>query len=151
MDSKNVIAAIALSSAVIVLYSLFFVPEKPISKQNLTEKEKLEVNILSSLTGIKNPSPTEEDKQPSTPPPHQSRREIHAILFVIIFVGLILLLGPVVAVFLFSSGFLSFTGHYPPVKAIWFSALFSVALYLLFAVALQLQLYHGILAPLITP
>ena len=34
MDSKNVIAAIALSSAVIVLYSLFFVPEKPISKQN---------------------------------------------------------------------------------------------------------------------
>ena len=122
-----------------------------LSDKNLTEKEKLEVNILSSLTGIKNPSPPEEDKQPSTPPPHKSRREIQAILFVIIFVGLILLLGPVVAVFLFSSGFLSFTGHYPLIKAIWFSALFSVALYLLFAVALQLQLYHGILAPLITP
>ncbi len=44
MDSKNVIAAIALSSAVIVLYSLFFVPEKPISKQNLTEKNKIEQN-----------------------------------------------------------------------------------------------------------
>ena len=29
MDSKNTIAAIALSSAVIVLYSLFFIPEKP--------------------------------------------------------------------------------------------------------------------------
>tara|TARA_Y100001970_G_scaffold264960_1_gene352049 strand:- start:2355 stop:4037 length:1683 start_codon:yes stop_codon:yes gene_type:complete len=44
METKNVIAAIALSSAVIVLYSLFFIPEKPVSKQNLTEKEKIEQN-----------------------------------------------------------------------------------------------------------
>ena len=44
MDSKNVIAAIALSSAVIVLYSLFFVPEQPIKKQNLAETKKLEQN-----------------------------------------------------------------------------------------------------------
>ena len=44
MDSKNVIAAIALSSAVIVLYSLFFVPEKQTSNQNLNEKNKLEQN-----------------------------------------------------------------------------------------------------------
>ena len=40
MDSKNVIAAIALSSAVIVLYSLFFVPEQIDKTQNLTEKKK---------------------------------------------------------------------------------------------------------------
>ena len=44
MESKNVIAAIALSSAVIVLYSLFFAPEKPASKQNLIEKKKIEQN-----------------------------------------------------------------------------------------------------------
>jgi YidC/Oxa1 family membrane protein insertase len=44
MDSKNVIAAIALSSAVIVLYSLFFVPEKSTKQQNLIEKQKLEQN-----------------------------------------------------------------------------------------------------------
>ena len=43
MDSKNVIAAIALSSAVIVLYSLFFVPEQPRTNQNLNEK-KIEQN-----------------------------------------------------------------------------------------------------------
>ena len=42
MDSKNVIAAISLSTAVIVLYALFFVPEKPISNQNLAEKNKIE-------------------------------------------------------------------------------------------------------------
>ncbi len=44
MDSKNTIAAIALSSAVIVLYSLFFVPEKSTTNQNLAEKEKIEQN-----------------------------------------------------------------------------------------------------------
>ena len=43
MDSKNIIAAIALSSAVIVLYSLFFIPEQPKPSQNLDEK-KIEQN-----------------------------------------------------------------------------------------------------------
>ena len=44
MESKNVIAAIALSSAVIVLYSLFFVPEQSSSTKNLAEKNKIEQN-----------------------------------------------------------------------------------------------------------
>ena len=42
MDSKNTIAAIALSSAVIVLYSLFFIPEKTEPKKSLIEKDKIE-------------------------------------------------------------------------------------------------------------
>ena len=44
MDSKNVIAAIALSSAVIVLYSLFFVPEKPPRTDNIVKKDSIEKN-----------------------------------------------------------------------------------------------------------
>ncbi len=44
MDSKNVIAAIALSSAVIVLWSLFFIPEQQTINQDLVEKEKVEKN-----------------------------------------------------------------------------------------------------------
>ena len=44
MDTKNVIAAIALSSAVIVLYSLFFIPENPKLNQDLIEKNKVEQN-----------------------------------------------------------------------------------------------------------
>ncbi len=142
-NARLVPLPIAILGTVLVLIQLV--------RQNLSRTEELELNVFSSLTGIKNDTPVKEEKQPSTPPPNQSRREIQAILFVIIFIGLILLLGPVVAVFLFSSGFLTFTGHYALIKAIWVSALFSIALYLLFAVALQLQLYHGILAPLITP
>ena len=42
MDSKNTIAAIALSSAVIVLWALFFVPDKSTVDQNIVEKEKIE-------------------------------------------------------------------------------------------------------------
>ena len=42
MDSKNTIAAIALSSAVIVLWALFFVPEKSTVDQNIVQKEKIE-------------------------------------------------------------------------------------------------------------
>ena len=42
MDSKNVIAAIALSTAVIVLYSLFFIPEQKSNNQKIVDSTKLE-------------------------------------------------------------------------------------------------------------
>ncbi len=42
MDQKNVLAAIALSSAIIVLWSLFMVPDQPTKEQILAEKEKIE-------------------------------------------------------------------------------------------------------------
>ena len=44
MDSKNVIAAISLSAAVIILYSLFFQPDPAIIKKNLAEQKKIENN-----------------------------------------------------------------------------------------------------------
>ena len=44
MDTKNVIAAISLSAAVIILYSLFFQPEPATIKQNLAEQNKIENN-----------------------------------------------------------------------------------------------------------
>jgi len=44
MDTRNVIAAISLSAAVIILYSLFFQPDPAVIKQNLAEKKKIENN-----------------------------------------------------------------------------------------------------------
>ena len=41
MDTRNVIAAISLSAAVIILYSLYFAPP-PITKEQLAEKNKTE-------------------------------------------------------------------------------------------------------------
>tara|TARA_B100000029_G_scaffold115618_1_gene108111 strand:- start:1498 stop:3177 length:1680 start_codon:yes stop_codon:yes gene_type:complete len=44
MDTRNVIAAISLSAAVIILYSLFFIPDPQITKQDLTDNKKVEQN-----------------------------------------------------------------------------------------------------------
>ena len=44
MDTRNVIAAISLSAAVIILYSLFFQPDPATVKQNLAEQKKIENN-----------------------------------------------------------------------------------------------------------
>ncbi|MDA7714047.1 membrane protein insertase YidC [Candidatus Pelagibacter sp.] len=44
MDTRNVIAAISLSAAVIILYSLFFQPDPKVIKQNLAEQKKIENN-----------------------------------------------------------------------------------------------------------
>ena len=50
MDTKNVIAAISLSAAVIILYSLFFAPEPVKRKENLSEKDKIEKMKLAGIT-----------------------------------------------------------------------------------------------------
>ena len=44
MDTRNVIAAISLSAAVIILYSLFFQPDPVSIKKNLAEQNKIENN-----------------------------------------------------------------------------------------------------------
>ena len=44
MDTKNVIAAITLSSAIIILWSLFMIPEQQPINQNLSERDKVEQN-----------------------------------------------------------------------------------------------------------
>ena len=42
MESKNVIAAISLSAAVIIFYSIFFQPDPEVIKKNIAEKKKIE-------------------------------------------------------------------------------------------------------------
>ncbi|MDA9975070.1 membrane protein insertase YidC, partial [Candidatus Pelagibacter sp.] len=44
MDTRNVIAAISLSAAVIILYSLFFQPDPATIKKNLAQQNKIENN-----------------------------------------------------------------------------------------------------------
>lgn len=63
-------------------------------------------------------------------------------------VALILLLGPVAAIYIFTAAYLSVSGHFPLVRALVVAALFTLTLFILFALGLQLELYHGILEPL---
>ena len=64
MDSKNVIAAISLSAAVIILYSLFFQPDPELVKKNLIEKNKIEKNNNTDTPSLdKNESYTKLSRQ----------------------------------------------------------------------------------------
>jgi hypothetical protein len=87
----------------------------------------------------------------STDTAQGSRRELWAFGGVAIFVCLIALLGPIAAIFLFASGYFFLSRHAGVGKAVAVAGVFTITLYLLFVVGLQLQLYHGILRPLIDP
>jgi len=121
--------------------------------QNLRSGGELKVDILEVLT-----KKTEEESIPegaggaSTGKTRGSRwrREVTAIGIVAVFLGLILLLGPIPAVFLFTGGYLLISRHYSWFKGLLYTAVFTAALYLLFVTALEIQLYHGILEPLVS-
>jgi hypothetical protein len=78
-----------------------------------------------------------------------SRRELQAFACVAGFVLLAAVLGPLLAVFLFSSGYLIVSRYMPPGKALLTACIFTTVLYGLFVIGLRLQLYHGVLAPLL--
>jgi hypothetical protein len=103
---------------------------------------------LALLTGGR-PTEAAEDDASSQPPPRDARRELQAFGFVAGFITLIVAFGPVPAVFVFCAAFLSISKHYPLAKALATSATFTIVLYLLFVAGLELQLYHGLLEPLV--
>ena len=118
--------------------------------QNRSDGREFQLDLLASLTaGV---ASTEEEEEPSLEEaPPSFPRELQALGFLAAFIGLILLLGPIAAVFLFTTGFFVLTRHFAPLKAVTVAGLCTLTLYLLFAVGLQLQMYHGVLAPLFDP
>lgn len=117
--------------------------------------EKNTFGPLSLLIGDRAPEPQREretetvtESRVETAMPTDVR-ELKAFGFVGLFVALIVALGPVPAVFLFCAAYLAVSKHYPAWKAIASAAAFAVTVYLLFVVGLELQLYHGLLEPII--
>jgi hypothetical protein len=108
---------------------------------------------LDLLIGERVSGPEEKPEAETEPTPAPAvrsvARELQAFGFVGLFVALIVALGPVPAVFLFSAGFLAISKHYPLWKAVASAAAFAITVYLLFVVGLELQLYHGLLEPLV--
>lgn len=130
----------------IALLGLVFLLIQLVS-QNLRDGKEFHLDLFASLTsGVATPEP--RDSEPADP---KAAREFQAVGFLGAFIGLVLLFGPIPAVFLFTSAYLTATRHFAPLKAIAAAGACTAALYLLFAVGLQLQLYHGLLAPLFEP
>ena len=63
--------------------------------------------------------------------------------------GMILALGPVPAVFVFTLGYFLVTRYCTPLLAFVYAAVFTAAIHLLFFVVLEVNPYHGLLAPLV--
>jgi len=77
------------------------------------------------------------------------RSELGALGIVAALLALVLLLGPIPAVFLFTGGYFLLTRHYSVVSGLIYTALFTAATYGLFFVLLEIQPYHGVLTPLV--
>jgi len=77
------------------------------------------------------------------------RQELGAFGIVAALLVLELALGPIPAVFLFTGGYFLLTRHYSVPAGLIYTAVFTAATYGLFFVVLEIQPYHGLLAPLI--
>jgi hypothetical protein len=118
--------------------------------QNLRPARALQVDLLQVLTQQAETSgagPGQSEGGPARRPPW--RKEAYALAIVAALAGLILLLGPIPAVFLFTAAYFIVSGHYSWWKGLVYTLAFTAAVYLLFVVALEVQLYHGILEPLV--
>jgi hypothetical protein len=118
--------------------------------QNVRSTDELQVDMLQMLTRQAESAGAAPGDDPNAAPRKSSwRREVLALAIVAALVGLILLFGPMPAVFLFTGAYFLLSRHYSWPKALVYTIAFTTAIYLLFVVALEIQLYHGVLEPLV--
>ena len=116
--------------------------------QNLGSTDQLQMEMITVErpdTAVKSAAPG----QPKSLEKTSWRKEAGAFAIVGVLLALVLLLGPVPAVFLFTGGYFVLTRHYSFRAGLIYTAVFTAATYLLFFVALEIQPYHGLLAPVI--
>ena len=77
------------------------------------------------------------------------RGELRAFAVVALLLALIFIVGLIPAVFLFTGGYFVLTRQYSWVMGLVYTAVFTGSVYLLFIAALQIEPYHGLLAPLV--
>ncbi len=133
--------------------------------QNLRSPDELHVDMLEFLTrrGI---NPVEkakaEDASSDGDTPETAKtpgaaaseepgfkQEAFAFGQILALAGLFLLFGPFPSVFIFTFAHLSLSRHYHWAKALVVTTIFVVVVYVLFAEVLDIQLYHGVLEPLV--
>ena len=76
------------------------------------------------------------------------RSESGAYGMVAILVAMVFILGLMPTAFLFTAGYFLLTGYCSLWPSLLYAGLLTGSMYLLFVVALQMQMYHGLLAPL---
>jgi hypothetical protein len=131
---------VAVFGALLVLIQLVW--------QNLRSTDDLQVDLLDVL--VKRDDKAITRQTPVSSPAQvdagaRFKRESVACAMVVVFLSLTLLLGPMPAIFVFTAGYFVMSAYCAWLRALIFAGAFTTVLYLLFVVALQIQLYHGIL------
>lgn len=78
----------------------------------------------------------------------ERRHEWVAYAVVVGFCAMILMVGPVIAMFVFTTGYFMRTRVYSPTRSLFFGSVYTGIVYLVFFTALQIEPYYGLLAPL---
>jgi sterol desaturase/sphingolipid hydroxylase (fatty acid hydroxylase superfamily) len=118
--------------------------------QNLRSTDDLQMDLLQVLTRqAENEGAASVQASGGVKRKSSWHREMIALGIVAALVGLILLLGPIPAVFLFTGAYFLLSRHYSWLRGLIYTIAFTLAIYLLFVVALEVQLYHGVLEPLV--
>jgi hypothetical protein len=119
--------------------------------QNLRSTEELQMDLLAVPdlpAGVEPPAPARDAPRAERPGPTW-RAELRAFGIVAILIALILITGIIPAVFFFTGGYFVLTRHYSALMGFVYTTVFTASVYFLFVFALQIQLYHGLAAPLI--
>lgn len=132
---------IAILGIVLVLFQLVW--------QNFRAADELNVNLLEVLAkrGPDMEAGTGAARQRKTTKTGEGRRIVIAFGMVAAFVAMILAIGPIPSIFVFTGAYFVLSGHYPLGKATLYAAIFAAATFLVFVQILQLQLYNGYLEP----
>jgi len=125
--------------------------------QNLRSTDELYVDLLEVLTkrGDGAGAGTQAEASPGASaeavkvPVRLWPKELAALGIVLGFLLMVLLLGPIPSIFIFTGAYFVLSRHYSWPRALAYTTVFTVAVYLLFVTALEIQLYHGFLEPLV--
>lgn len=124
--------------------------------QNLQSADELHIDLLEFLKKNNEGSDLREsveDQEAAETKAVASKdsdgRIVRALGMVVGFVGLILLIGPMPSIFIFTAAYFILSKHYTWPRSLVYAAMFVIAVYLLFVVGLELQLYHGIIQPVL--
>jgi hypothetical protein len=111
--------------------------------QNLRSTDELQVDLFSVPDRAAIGAQEAADRRPVW------RREAGAFGIIGLLIALIFVTGIIPAVFLFTGGYFLLTRHYSLRASVVYTTVFTAAIYLMFVAALQIQPYHGMLAPLV--
>jgi hypothetical protein len=118
--------------------------------QNLGSTDALKMDMIrvDDPAAVRSEQAAEAHGGESTSTEPTRSKQAGAYVIVLGLLALVVLIGPLPAVFVFTAGYFIVTRYCSPLMSLLYAGAFALVIYLVFFLALQIQPYHGILAPL---